>query len=35
MAAVVYANSLMLGYSPAMDWRLVVAATISSGPFAG
>lgn len=31
MAAVVYANSLMLGYSPAMDWRLVVAATLLQG----
>jgi DHA2 family multidrug resistance protein len=31
MAAVIYANSLMLGYSPAMDWRLVVAATLLQG----
>jgi MFS transporter, DHA2 family, multidrug resistance protein len=31
MAAVAYANSLMLGYSPAMDWRLVVAATLLQG----
>jgi hypothetical protein len=31
MAAVIYANSLMLGYSPAMDRRLVVAATLLQG----
>jgi MFS transporter, DHA2 family, multidrug resistance protein len=31
MAAVVYANSLMLGYSPAMDRWLVVAATLLQG----
>jgi DHA2 family multidrug resistance protein len=31
MALVVYANWLMLGYSPAMDWRLVVAATLLQG----
>jgi MFS transporter, DHA2 family, multidrug resistance protein len=31
MAAVAYANSLMLGYSPAMDWRLVVVATLLQG----
>jgi MFS transporter, DHA2 family, multidrug resistance protein len=31
IAAVVYANSLMLGYSPAMDRRLVVAATLLQG----
>jgi DHA2 family multidrug resistance protein len=31
MAVVVYANSLMLGYSPAMDWRLVVTATLLQG----
>jgi len=31
MAAVAYANSMMLGYSPAMDWRLVVAATLLQG----
>jgi MFS transporter, DHA2 family, multidrug resistance protein len=31
IATVVYANSLMLGYSPAMDWRLVVAATLLQG----
>jgi MFS transporter, DHA2 family, multidrug resistance protein len=31
MAVVIYANSLMLGYSPAMDWRLVVAATLLQG----
>jgi MFS transporter, DHA2 family, multidrug resistance protein len=30
-AVVIYANSLMLGYSPAMDWRLVVAATLLQG----
>lgn len=30
-AAVAYANSLMLGYSPAMDWRLVVTATLLQG----
>jgi DHA2 family multidrug resistance protein len=30
-AVVVYANSLMLGYSPDMDWRLVVAATLLQG----
>jgi MFS transporter, DHA2 family, multidrug resistance protein len=31
IAAVVYANSLMLDYSPLMDWRLVVAATLLQG----
>ena len=31
MAVVVYANSLMLGYPPAMDWRLVVAAMLLQG----
>jgi DHA2 family multidrug resistance protein len=31
VAVVAYANSLMLGYSPAMDWRLVVAATLLQG----
>jgi DHA2 family multidrug resistance protein len=31
MAAVIYANSLMLGYSPLMDWRLVVVATLLQG----
>jgi DHA2 family multidrug resistance protein len=31
MAAVIYANSLMLGYSPLMDWRLVVIATLLQG----
>ncbi|MDB5564050.1 MAG: putative efflux pump protein [Tardiphaga sp.] len=31
IAVVVYANSLMLGYSPAMDWRLAVAATLLQG----
>ena len=31
MALVVYANWLMLGYSPAMDWRPVVAATLLQG----
>jgi DHA2 family multidrug resistance protein len=31
MALVVYANWLMLGYSPLMDWRLVVAATMLQG----
>jgi DHA2 family multidrug resistance protein len=31
MAAVVYANWLMLGYSPEMDWRLVVTATLLQG----
>jgi DHA2 family multidrug resistance protein len=31
LAVVAYANSLMLGYSPAMDWRLVVAATLLQG----
>jgi MFS transporter, DHA2 family, multidrug resistance protein len=30
-ALVVYANWLMLGYSPQMDWRLVVAATLLQG----
>lgn len=30
-ALVVYANSLMLGYSPLMDWRLVVVATLLQG----
>jgi len=28
---VIYANWLMLGYSPAMDWRLVVVATLLQG----
>jgi hypothetical protein len=31
VAVVAYANSLMLGYSPAMDWRLVVTATLLQG----
>ncbi len=31
VALVIYANSLMLGYSPLMDWRLVVAATLLQG----
>jgi DHA2 family multidrug resistance protein len=31
VAVVAYANSLMLGYSPAMDRRLVVAATLLQG----
>lgn len=31
LAAVAYANSLMLGYSPAMDRRLVIAATLLQG----
>jgi MFS transporter, DHA2 family, multidrug resistance protein len=31
IAVVAYANSLMLGYSPAMDWRLVVTATLLQG----
>ena len=31
VAVVIYANSLMLGYSPLMDWRLVVAATLLQG----
>jgi DHA2 family multidrug resistance protein len=31
IAVVAYANSLMLGYSPAMDRRLVVAATLLQG----
>jgi DHA2 family multidrug resistance protein len=31
IAMVVYANSLMLGYSPAMDWRPVVAASLLQG----
>ena len=31
VAVVAYANWLMLGYSPAMDWRLVVAATLLQG----
>jgi MFS transporter, DHA2 family, multidrug resistance protein len=31
IALVVYANWLMLGYSPQMDWRLVVAATLLQG----
>ena len=31
MALVVYANWLMLGYSPAMDWRPVVAASLLQG----
>jgi DHA2 family multidrug resistance protein len=31
VAMVAYANSLMLGYSPAMDRRLVVAATLLQG----
>ena len=31
MAVVVYANSVMLGYRPAMDWRLVVAAMLLQG----
>ena len=31
MALVVYANWLMLGYSPAMDWRSVVMAGVLQG----
>jgi DHA2 family multidrug resistance protein len=31
LALVAYANWLMLGYSPQMDWRLVVAATLLQG----
>jgi DHA2 family multidrug resistance protein len=31
IALVVYANWLMLGYSPQMHWRLVVAATLLQG----
>jgi DHA2 family multidrug resistance protein len=31
MAAVIYANWLMLGYSPLMDWRLVIVATLLQG----
>ena len=31
LALVAYANWLMLGYSPDMDWRLVVAATLLQG----
>jgi DHA2 family multidrug resistance protein len=31
IAVVIYANWLMLGYSPAMDWQLVVAATLLQG----
>ena len=31
MAIVVYANSLMLGYSPEMDWRLVAVAGALQG----
>ena len=31
MALVVYANWLMLGYSPAMDWRPVVVAGLLQG----
>jgi MFS transporter, DHA2 family, multidrug resistance protein len=31
MAIVVYANSLMLGYSPTMDWRLVAVAGALQG----
>ena len=31
LAAVAYANSLMLGYSPVMDWRLVIMATLLQG----
>ena len=31
MALVIYANWLMLGYSPAMDWRPVVTATLLQG----
>jgi DHA2 family multidrug resistance protein len=31
MAIIVYANWLMLGYSPAMDWRLVAAAGALQG----
>jgi MFS transporter, DHA2 family, multidrug resistance protein len=30
-ALVIYANSLMLGYSPLMDQRLVIAATLLQG----
>jgi DHA2 family multidrug resistance protein len=31
VAVVIYANSLMLGYSPLMDKRLVIAATLLQG----
>jgi DHA2 family multidrug resistance protein len=31
MAVVIYAHWLMLGYSPLMDWRLVVVATLLQG----
>jgi len=31
MALVIYAHSLMLGYSPLMDWRLVIIATLLQG----
>jgi MFS transporter, DHA2 family, multidrug resistance protein len=31
MGIVVYANSLMLGYSPEMDWRLVAVAGVLQG----
>jgi MFS transporter, DHA2 family, multidrug resistance protein len=31
MAIIVYANALMLGYSPAMDWRLVATAGALQG----
>jgi len=31
MAIVVYANALMLGYSPEMDWRLVAVAGVLQG----
>jgi MFS transporter, DHA2 family, multidrug resistance protein len=31
MALVIYAHSLMLGYSPLMDWRLVIVATLLQG----
>jgi MFS transporter, DHA2 family, multidrug resistance protein len=31
VATVAYANSLMLGYSPDMDWRLVIVSTLLQG----
>ena len=31
IAVVIYANWLTLGYSPAMDWQLVVAPTLLQG----
>lgn len=30
-AVAIYGNSLMLGYSPQMDWRLVIVATLLQG----